>query len=66
MSERTALLLVYAAELLSAIVFILGLAALGAAGSMVALGVLVPLGLGSYGVSWVTMHYGSSHRDHHN
>jgi hypothetical protein len=63
-SERLALLLVFVAALMLTAVLVLGLTALGANGSMAALGALAALAFGADGVARVTMHYGSSHRDH--
>lgn len=64
MSERMAVLLVYVAELVLTAVLVLGLAALGANGSTVALGAIAALAFGANAVSRVTMHYGSSRRRH--
>jgi hypothetical protein len=62
MSERTALALVSFGSLALTAILVLGLAALGANGSEIFLGFLIPLYLSAVGVSRVTMHYGSSRR----
>jgi hypothetical protein len=62
MSERMALALVNIGGLALTAILILGLAAVGANGSEIFFGFLIPLYLSSVGVSRVTMHYGSSGR----
>lgn len=62
MSERTALALVNIGGLVLTAILVLGLAAIGANGSEIFFGFLIPLYLSAVGVSRVTVHYGSSRR----
>jgi hypothetical protein len=62
MSERTAIALVNIGGLALTAILVLSLAAIGANGSEIFLGVLIPLYLSSVGVSRVTMYYGSLRR----
>ncbi|MGB7685296.1 MAG: hypothetical protein WBL45_05880 [Solirubrobacterales bacterium] len=63
MSKRTALVLVFAAILLSTVGGLFGLKALGANKGILSLGFLVPLMLGAHVSSRVVMHYGVSERE---
>jgi hypothetical protein len=62
MSERTATCLVFVGGIALMCIAILGLGALGANPQTVFLGFFVPLVLGSYGISRVTMHYAALRR----
>ena len=65
MGKRTALALVFSATLLSTVVGLFGLQALGANKGILSLGFLVPLMVGAHVSSRVVMHYGVSDRDRH-
>ncbi len=65
MSERMAIALVNVAGLALTAILVLGLAAIGADGSLIFLGFLIPLYLSSVGVSRVTMRYSSLGRRKH-
>jgi len=60
MSERNAILLVFAAAVLFEIGIIVGLAALHANESAIGLGGVLPVIAGGYAVSRVVMHYSDS------
>jgi hypothetical protein len=57
-----AIALVNIAGLVLTAILVLGLAAIGANGSVIFFGFLIPLYLSAVGISRVTMHYGSSGR----
>ncbi len=57
MSERAAIGFVFVGGMSAMGIAVLGLSALGANPQTVFLGFFIPLALGSYGISRVTMHY---------
>jgi hypothetical protein len=65
MSERRAVALVNVGALALELVIFVGLVLLGASDRIVAMGAMVPLFLGAYGVSGVTMRYGAARRRNH-
>jgi hypothetical protein len=64
MRERTAVALVFVGTLLLLVVLMVGPALLGAGERLIAMLALIPLILGSWAVSEVTMHYGRKRRGH--
>jgi hypothetical protein len=65
MNERRALFLVVLGTAISVAGGLLGLSAIHASGSVVLMGVILPLILGPYLCAEVVMRYGTSNRDHH-
>ncbi len=65
MSERMAVALVFIGSLVLLVVLTVGPALLGAGERLIAMLALVPLFLGSWAVSEVTMHYGRKRRGSH-